>query len=150
MRDRTSLAWASALGASLAVLALTLVTGAGGQGPSGADASRWMVPKSRIIAFDDTIGLLDTSNGAIHRLHGDARNPNVRSQWVAHVAPVSGVTSGVLQLQKPEGVNTQSDATFLVDVVTGDTWLLRRLVDEGRNSGRAVDRATWVPVSVQR
>jgi hypothetical protein len=84
-----------------------------------------IVPRIQIIQFDDTVARFDTSTGEIHRFHGDLDKPNVRGQWVSHVRGVSGNTSGLLQIQKPRGVRGE-EAIFLVDVITGDTWLLRR------------------------
>ena len=80
---------------------------------------------------DMPIGRLDTVTGAIYRLHGNLENPSVRNTWRQRVPPVEGETSGLLDIQT---VSFQRNApvpfagktrTFLVDNVTGRTWVLR-------------------------
>ncbi|MHC4990779.1 MAG: hypothetical protein ACYTGC_07335 [Planctomycetota bacterium] len=94
---------------------------------------------TQIISFDDTIGLLDTSNGAIYRLAGNLDNASSRLQWQRRVAPVAGSTSGLLEIQK--ATFNRPDATFLVDIATGQTWILRQ---------RAGQNRSWEPVDFQR
>ncbi|MCZ6612874.1 MAG: hypothetical protein O6941_09580 [Planctomycetota bacterium] len=99
--------------------------------------------------FDSSIARLDTRTGAVHRFRGNVDNPSVRNTWEQRVAPVKGETSGLLEIQqvRPEKVTNQHDPrprpleTFLVDIVTGDTWILRR---------RASTNATWDPVEIYR
>jgi hypothetical protein len=97
-----------------------------------------IIPRVRIIQWDDTVARFDTATGEIHIMRGDLRNPNVRNQWILHVRGVER-TSGVLDFQQPIGVQA-IDAPFLVDMVTGDTWILRR----------RGDRATWDRVDIFR
>lgn len=103
-------------------------------GHSGA-----LVSRVRIIQWDHSVARFDSSTGSIHRFNGDLDKPNVRAQWVPLVRGVNERTSGVLQIQQPHGVHA-IDAAFLVDVITGDTWILRR---RGAN-------ATWEKVEVFR
>lgn len=84
-----------------------------------------IVSRVQIIQFDDTIARFDSSTGAIHKYNGDPSKPNVRGQWIRHVRGVDDRTSGILEIQKPRGVHADK-TTFLVDVVKGDTWILRR------------------------
>lgn len=98
-----------------------------------------LLPAYEIIRFGEVpngVGRLDTSTGEIWRFHGDLRKSNVRSQWVK-AGGVPGVTKrpvGTLQLQEAAG------ALFLVDLLNGDTWILK-----DRGTGFA-----WDPVTVIR
>lgn len=98
-----------------------------------------LLPAYEIIRFGELpngVGRLDTATGEIWRFHGDLRKPNVRSQWVK-TGGVPGVTKrpvGTLQLQEAAG------ALFLVDLLNGDTWILK-----DRGTGFA-----WDPVTVIR
>jgi len=112
----------------LAAIVAMIVLGAGRAVPSVIQVSgdgELIVPRVRIIQFGDTVARFNTVTGEIHRFHGDLDKPNVRGQWVRHVRGVSDTTSGVLQIQRPDGVRAE-EAAFLVDAITGDTWLLRR------------------------
>ncbi len=93
-----------------------------------------IVPRVQIIQFDDSVARFDTRTGEIHRFNGDLNRPQVRGQWVSVVNGVDSSTSGVLEIQRAEGVRAES-AVFLVDVIEGDTWLLRH-----RGSGADWDR----------
>ena len=105
----------------------------------------FVLPKSQVISWDDTVGLLDTTNGAVYRLSGQAHarqsvfdNPSVRVSWKQRVAPVKEGTSGYLEIQR--STFNRPDAKFLVDIVTGQTWILR---------ARASSNRQWVPVLVE-
>lgn len=98
-----------------------------------------LVSRVRIIQWDHSVARFDSATGSIHRFNGDLDKPNVRAQWVPLVRGVNERTSGVLQIQHPAGVHA-IDAPFLVDVMTGDTWILRR---RGAN-------ASWEKVEVFR
>ena len=97
--------------------------------------------------FDSNIARFDSSTGAVYRFRGDIDNPGVRNTWELRVPAVSGSTSGLLEIQRislPNAAHSQDSsqsrlATFLVDVVTGRTWILRH---------RASSNATWDPVDV--
>ncbi len=111
-----------------------------------ADVRGFIVPASQIISFDDTVGRLDTRTGAIYRLHGVASdptaaldNPSAKLTWEERVPAVKGDTSGVLEIQRP--TFNRPDATFLVDIVTGKTWILRR---------RASSNRSWEPIETFR
>ena len=83
------------------------------------------------------IARLDTSTGAVYRFRGNIDNPSVRNTWELRVAAVKGETSGLLEIQRLAFGSTQ--VTFLVDVVTGNTWILRN---------RASTNGSWDPVPV--
>lgn len=84
-----------------------------------------IVPRVRVIQWNDSVARFDTQTGAIHRFNGELDKPNVRGEWISHVPPIREATSGLLEIQTPHGVHAL-EATFLVDVITGETWLLRR------------------------
>ena len=99
--------------------------------------------------FDSSIARLDTRTGAVYRFRGNVDNSSVRNTWELRVGPVKLATSGLLEIQqvRPQKVTNQHDPTprrletFLVDIVTGDTWILRH---------RASTNATWDPVEIYR
>ena len=94
------------------------------------------LPVSQVIAFHNGIGLLDTTNGELFELRGDLDNPSTAMYWFSRAAGVEG-TSGLLQVQHP--TLGSPNTMFLVDVMTGTTWILR---ERGNNnaSWEAVDR----------
>lgn len=126
--------------AAIAAIVIVIVAGAGPDQRMmyHSQSGDYVIPRVRIIAFDESVALFDTRDGALYRFHGDLRNPAVRSVWVKHVPGLPQPTSGVMEIQKAEGVNPHQDATFLVDVFTGETWILRR---RGAN-------AAWDPVKI--
>mgnify|MGYP006293829605 CR=1 FL=1 len=88
------------------------------KGMSGGD----IVSKVEVINlrnFDSKVALFDRTTGEIRRFHGSLDNPNVRSQWLELADGVDGKTSGLLDIQ------IAGNQIFLVDAVTGDTWILR-------------------------
>lgn len=95
----------------------------------------YAVPVSQVISFQEGIGLLDTTTGSLFELRGNLDNPSATLSWFPRVEGVEG-GSGYLQVQSPRF--NSPDAVFLVDVVTGDTWILR---DRGNKNG------SWEPVS---
>lgn len=135
---------------SICVAALGVGLGAGAaqvarqyfvQGPS---ATQIIVLPGGQEKFDSDIARLDTTTGAVYRFRGDADNPNVRNTWELRVPAVETATSGILEIQRiaiPGSLRDDQlgpqEATFLVDVVTGDTWILRH---------RASTNASWDPV----
>ncbi len=102
--------------------------------PAGGEV---VFPRVQIIQWRDGAGRFDSVTGEIQRFHGDLDNPAVRPTWRVDVPPVRERTSGMLRIQHPVGPRA-IDAPFLVDVVTGETWLLQR-----RPTG-----ATWVRVDL--
>lgn len=111
------------------------------QGPS---ASQIFLMPGGNAKFNSNIARLDTRTGAVYRFRGDVGNPSVRNTWELRVPAVKGEHSAILEIQTPfTGLaNPELDAlagrtTFLVDVVTGQTWILRH---------RASSNATWDPV----
>ena len=85
------------------------------------------------------IARLDTNTGAVYRFRGNVDNPSVRNTWELRVPAVKGENSGLLEIQRLEFGSTQ--ATFLVDVVTGNTWILRH---------RASSNGTWDPIDIYK
>ncbi len=126
--------------AAIAAIVIVIVAGAGPDRRMMycSQSGDYVIPRVRIIAFDDSVALFDTRNGALYRFQGDLGNPAVRSVWVKHVPGLPQQTSGLMEIQKAEGVNPHQDATFLVDVFTGETWILRR---RGAN-------AAWDPLKI--
>ena len=139
--------------AIVAVVAVAVIVamGAGGvtfarqyfvQGPSATDI--FFLPGGN-PKFDSDIARLDTHTGAVYRFRGDVDNPSVRNTWELRVEPVKGETSGILEIQRIvlPALNRHGSepTTFLVDVATGRTWILRH---------RASTNATWDPVDIYR
>jgi hypothetical protein len=120
--------------------AIVLVALAAGRSspPRSQPVTMLAPPVVQIISFDDTIGMLDTTSGAVYRLRGDLSNASVTHTWQLRVPAVAGPTSGYLEIQR--ATFNQPEATFLVDKVTGRTWILRR---------RASENGSWDPVTIQ-
>jgi hypothetical protein len=104
-----------------------------------SDDAAVLLPATQIISFQTGIGRLDTRTGAVYELRGNVDNPSTKLHWKRRVAPITGETSGWLEIQR--ATFNEPGATFLVDVVTGRTWILN---DRGNNSG------SWDPVDVFR
>ena len=119
---------------------VAVALGAGGRELtiSGGDIRGFIVPAAQIIDFDNTAGMLDTATGAIYRLRGNLDNPSAKTSWLMRVPPVNETTSGLLEIQRPV---FNPNAIFLVDIVTGKTWLLRN---------RASTNRQWMPVEIHR
>ncbi len=97
------------------------------------------IPVVQVIPYQQGVGLLDTTTGEIFELRGDLYNASSRLSWFPRVAGFAG-TSGFLQVQSPprhHGPIDRPDPVFLVDAVTGATWILR---DRGNHNG------TWEAV----
>jgi len=123
---------AAALGMGVLVFALGAAKSPR-EARSTFESYRGFLPASQIISFDDTVGLLDTTTGAVYRLVGNLDNPSTRPHWELRVGPVSDETSGYLEIQRPTFSHDHPEAAFLVDVMTGQTWLLtRRASSNGR------------------
>jgi hypothetical protein len=133
----------TALPLTIALASITLlIVGLGasrGDQRTGRVHDGFIVPASQIISFGDTIGRLDTETGAVYELKGNLSNPSTSVHWKRRVAPLDRPTSGVLEIQRAT-FNTPG-ATFLVDVVTGETWLLTQ---------RASGNASWQHVRTFR
>lgn len=126
---------------SVCAAVVTVAAGAGAakiaaqyfvQGPG---ATQIIVLPGGNEAFDSDIARLNTRTGAIYRYRGDIENASSRGTWELRVPAVQGETSGMLEIQRVEIPGAR--ATFLVDVVTGSTWVLHQ---------RASTNATWDPV----
>jgi len=100
-----------------------------------------LAPKVRIINWNDTVARFDSTTGAVHEYTADPKDTRIIGRWDPAVAPISGPTSGMLQVQNPVGVENFG-STFLVDVKNGRTWILKR--------NRRNDNASWVEVTIQR
>ena len=92
------------------------------------------IPVVQVIPYQQGVGLLDTTTGEIFELRGDLDNASSRLSWFPRVAGLAG-TSGFLKVQSPQF--NRPDAVFLIDAVTGATWILR---ERGNNNG------TWEKV----
>ena len=86
-------------------------------------------PVTQVVSYGEGVGLLDTRNGSISELRGSLDNQSSQLSWFLRVEGVEG-TSGHLEMQSPQF--NRPDAVFLVDVMTGETWILR---NRGNNNG---------------
>ncbi len=84
---------------------------------------------AQVVAFQEGVGLLDTTNGTVYELRGDLDNASTKLSWFLRVPAIEG-SSGFLELQSPRF--NRPDALFLVDAVTGATWIFR---DRGNRNG---------------
>lgn len=89
-------------------------------------------PRTRIITLGGNVMRFDTATGEMLRFNGDLSGSDARGTWRRFTRPVTGDTSGFLDL-RPIG-----EGTFLVDLEEGNTWILRR----GSTLG------TWIRVNV--
>ena len=87
------------------------------------------IPVVQVMSYQQGVGLLDTTTGEIFELRGDLDNASSRLSWFPRVAGLAD-TSGFLKVQSPQFNNP--DAVFLIDAVTGATWILR---ERGNNNG---------------
>ena len=87
------------------------------------------MPVAQVMSYQEGVGLLNTMTGEIFELRGDLDNASSRLSWFPRVSGLAG-TSGFLQVQSPQF--NRPDAVFLVDAVTGATWILR---DRGNHNG---------------
>ena len=101
-------------------------------GTNGITGATTVFSRVRIVEMDDTIFRLDTETGALSRFRGTESGRNARGSFVSVAPPLRSPTSGFVDIQQA------GNATFLVDVVTGQTWILRQ---------RGNSTAAWVEVS---
>lgn len=78
-----------------------------------------VIPRTRVLDFQGDLVRFDSSSGAVLQFSGNTGAATANGTWIPFVRPLAVQTSGVLQLQHT------SDATFLVDIVRGDSWILR-------------------------
>jgi len=118
---------AAITGAVIASLGESFVAAQSGDLPRANQAVsiEGVVPRMRVINFDQGLARFDSSTGAIARLNGNLDNASTQLTWSDFVRGVDR-SSGLMEIQQPRGVGNFADATFLVDIVTGDTWVLRR------------------------
>ncbi|MHC5001719.1 MAG: hypothetical protein ACYTJ0_01210 [Planctomycetota bacterium] len=119
-------------GVAAATCVAAVILGAGPDEQRELTVRPQYVPASQVISFDDTVGLLDTTTGAIYRLEGSLANPSAQMSWRLRIPPPREASSGVLEIQR--ATFNHPEATFLVDIVRGTTWILRR---------RGPERGTW-------
>lgn len=79
-----------------------------------------IVPATQVLRLEDDIVRFDTSSGEAWRFSGTASGPAANGLWIRIVRPVNDSTSQFLQLRR------LGTAIFLIDQVTGETWVLRR------------------------
>lgn len=99
-----------------------------------------LLPKVRIINWGNTVAQFDSTSGAIHVFKGRLDRYSANGSWVQAVPPVSGA-SGPLQIQNPVGPENHG-ATFLVDTVSGRTWLMQLASRAHAESGNG----SWVEI----
>ncbi len=83
-------------------------------------------PAARVVRLNGSAGRLDTRTGELQRFRGNLKDSSGPARWAEFAPAVSERTSGVLD------INQVQESTFLVDLVTGDTWLLRRTANAAR------------------
>ncbi len=155
---RRTLVMASAALGVAAMVAAAVAAGSGAGRTAVMDPGRneFLFSATEIIVLpdgtsstDSSIARLDTRTGALYRFRGSVDNAGTRSTWEMRAEPVSEATSGMLEIQvvTPEKTVNQHDpaprapAVFLVDIVTGSTWILR---------ARASSNFSWEPVEIFR
>ena len=79
-----------------------------------------IVPTVRIFRFDDEVVRFDTTTGETSRFSGTISGGGATGTWLKFAKPVTGSTSQILQFR------TIGGGAFLIDQVTGQTWVLRR------------------------
>ncbi|MCI0366634.1 MAG: hypothetical protein L0219_22445, partial [Phycisphaerales bacterium] len=77
-------------------------------------------PRTKIIKVDDVIVRFDTATGELFNFEGTLQGSNANGLFRNIAPPVSGSNSGVLEVKRI------GQATFLIDVLTGETWILRQ------------------------
>ena len=93
----------------------------------GRPATQVIILPGGNIQNDSDIARLDTRTGAVYRFRGDIENSSVTNTWELRVPPVHEETSGLLEIQQVAPLDRQGRlTTFLVDIVSGKTWILRR------------------------
>jgi hypothetical protein len=124
---------------ALLVIALLAVSLARGQSAGDNDGfnnpisgATTVFSRVRIIDLDDTVFRLDTDTGQLSRFRGTLTGRNARGTFVSVAPPLRDPTSGFVDIQQAGG------AIFLVDRVTGQTWILRQ---------RSSSNAAWIEVS---
>jgi len=120
----------------VAALAIGAGLGAGGAQlarqyfVTGPSATQVFIFPGGDLNNDSDVAMLDTRTGAVYRYRGQLDNPSARGTWEQRVAPPKEAHSGMLEIQRlvfPSAKGNQVEteaATFLVDIVTGTTWVL--------------------------
>lgn len=121
------------IGLALALVLLAIVS-VGDAGPRAATmrdgSAAYFLSATQVISWDETVGMLDTRTGAIYRLRGNLEKTSIRNNWEQRVPAVTGPHSGMLEIQR--ATFNHPEATFLVDVVEGHTWILKRTASTNR------------------
>jgi hypothetical protein len=79
-----------------------------------------IVPAVRILRFDNQVVRLDTATGEMSRFSGTVSGGGASGTWLKFAKPIVGATSQFLEFRSIAG------GAFLIDQVTGQTWVLRR------------------------
>ena len=121
-----------------AILVVSLARAQSADDP-GFDPNTGAIPSAvtvfsrvRLIEIDDTIFRLNTETGALSRFRGTESGRNARGTFISVAPELRDPTSGFVDIQQAGG------ATFLIDTVTGRTWILRQ---------RGNSTASWVEVT---
>ena len=77
-------------------------------------------PAARIIRFDNQIVRFDTTSGEMSRFSGTPSGGGASGTWLRFAREVNDSTSQFLDIR------TVAGGAFLIDQVTGQTWVLRR------------------------
>jgi hypothetical protein len=121
--------------AAAALTALVTVSAAQFVGDPGDEVvtRAQLFSRVQLIDVDDGVTLrLDRQTGALFRFRGETGR-NARGTFVSVARPLRENTSGFLEIHRA------GRATFLIDAVTGNTWILRQ---------RSATNAAWIPVNL--
>ena len=118
------------IGLALVLVVLTFVSIGDARPATMRDGAAYILPAVQVISWDRTVGMLDTRTGAVYRLLGNVDKTRVKNTWKQRVAPVTGSHSGMLEIQR--STFNEIRTTFLVDVVEGHTWILKRTASTNR------------------
>src|SRR5687768_10994598 len=76
--------------------------------------------RTKIIKVNDVIVRFDTATGELFNFEGTLQGSTANGRFRSIAPPVSGSNSGFLEIKRI------GQAAFLIDAVTGDTWILRQ------------------------
>lgn len=79
-----------------------------------------IVPTVRIFRFGNEVVRFDSTTGEMSRFSGTVSGGGAAGTWLKFAKPVAGSTSQILEFRSIAG------GAFLIDQVTGQTWVLRR------------------------
>ena len=90
------------------------------QNPAVIPHKELIYPRVKVLLFQDFITRFDTQTGQMSRFSGSLASESATGKWLPLVEPINEPNSGYLDLEHVRG------ATFLIDMVTGEVWVLRR------------------------